>query len=70
MPDALPPERFIDNVPPKKLVFGHYGMKSEPWILNKKIVCLDWSVVKKYGHMVAYRFDGEKELDNSKLVWV
>jgi hypothetical protein len=22
------------------------------------------------GHMVAYRCDGEKELDNSRLVWV
>jgi hypothetical protein len=71
LPDALLPERFIDNVPPKKLVFfGHYWMEGEPCILNKHIVCLDWSVVKSDGHMVAYRFDGEKELDNSKLVWV
>lgn len=71
LPNVPLPDRLIANTPSeKKVFFGHYWMTGEPRTLNQNIACLDWSVVKPEGNMVAYRFDGEKELCNSKLVWV
>jgi hypothetical protein len=49
--------------------FGHYWLKGEPNLYRGNICCLDYSVAKQ-GHLVAYRYDGETELANDKLVYV
>jgi hypothetical protein len=53
----------------RALFIGHYWCEGEPKPVADNIACLDYSAVK-YGKLVAYRFDGERELDSSKFVWV
>ena len=53
----------------KPVFFGHYWLKGNPSLIRNNICCLDYSVAKK-GHLVAYRFDGEMELDEGKMVYV
>jgi hypothetical protein len=53
----------------KPVFFGHYWLTGEPELLKANICCLDYSVANK-GRLVAYRFDGEKELSNDKFVFV
>lgn len=74
-------EQLTDLVPPKKAVypiygknekpvfFGHYWLEADqPTIQQTNVCCLDYSVAKE-GKLVAYRFDGEKELDEEKFCW-
>lgn len=69
LPDEPLPAQVLGNVRVSKPVFfGHYWMTGKPQLLSDKIACLDWSVVKDNGHLVAYRFDGESSLSESKLV--
>lgn len=49
--------------------FGHYWLRGNPMLYKNNICCLDYSVAKS-GLLVAYRFDGEKELDPGKFVFV
>lgn len=49
---------------------GHYWMTGKPEPLAENIACLDYSVAKPGGKLVAYRWDGEKKLDSSKYVSV
>ena len=49
---------------------GHYWMEGEPVPLSPNIACLDYSVAKPGGKLVAYRWDGEQILDPGKYVWV
>jgi hypothetical protein len=53
----------------KPIFFGHYWLRGEPKIQAHNVCCLDYSVAKG-GNLVAYRFDGERRLDNSKFVIV
>lgn len=53
----------------KPLFFGHYWMSGVPSIIRSNIACLDYSAVK-YGRLVAYRMDNEKQLNNGKFTWV
>jgi hypothetical protein len=53
----------------KPVFFGHYWLKGSPSIYRNNICCLDYSVAKD-GYLTAYRFDGEKQLRNDKLVYV
>lgn len=53
----------------KPVFFGHYWLRGNPVLYRSNICCLDYSVAK-HGHLVCYRFDGEENLDNSKLVYV
>ena len=46
---------------------GHYWMEGLPHLLSPKIACLDWSAAKA-GPLVAYRWDGEQELDDRRFV--
>lgn len=66
-------KNFINSYPKeeKPVFFGHYWLKmnGEPELQGSNICCLDYSVAKQ-GHLVAYRFDGEKELDSKKFVYV
>jgi hypothetical protein len=55
-----------DNIP---VFFGHYWLKGNPMLYKDNICCLDYSVAK-HGYLVAYRFDSEPKLDNSKFVFV
>ena len=53
----------------KPVFVGHYWLTGTPERLSNKVACVDYSVAKG-GKLVAYRWDGELELDNSKLEWV
>ena len=54
----------------KPVFFGHYWLKAdEPSIFQNNICCVDYSVAKN-GHLVAYSYNGEAELDNSKFSFV
>ena len=46
---------------------GHYWMEGLPQLLSPKVACLDWSAAKA-GPLVAYRWDGEQELDACRFV--
>ncbi|MBF0263638.1 MAG: metallophosphoesterase [Gammaproteobacteria bacterium] len=49
---------------------GHYWMHGKPTVLTDNIACVDYSVAKPGGNLVAYRWDGEKKLINNKFVSV
>ena len=49
---------------------GHYWLNGTPEPLARNIACLDYSVAKPGGKLVAYRWDGEKELLAEKYVSV
>lgn len=51
------------------LFIGHYWLKGQPRPLASNLACLDYSAVK-YGRLVAYRMDGEAQLQPDKFVWV
>ena len=53
----------------KRVFFGHYWLKGEPCLYRSNICCLDYSVAKG-GKLVAYRFNGENNLENGNLVYV
>ena len=53
----------------KPVFFGHYWLKGTPAIYRNNVCCLDYSVAKD-GLLVAYRYDGERELSNDKFIWV
>lgn len=53
----------------KIVFFGHYWLKDEPFLYKENICCLDYSVAKG-GKLVAYRFNGESQLDKRNLVYV
>ena len=53
----------------KKIFFGHYWLRGEPSLYKENICCLDYSVAKG-GKLVAYRLDGEDELDKSYFTYV
>lgn len=50
--------------------FGHYWMNGEPECLKSNVACVDFSVARDGGKLVAYRWDGESALDNNKFVGV
>ncbi len=54
----------------KPMFIGHYWLNgSQPNLLHRNIACVDWSVAKS-GFLCAYRWDGERELDDQKFVWI
>jgi hypothetical protein len=53
----------------KPVFFGHYWLETAiPQLQSSTVCCLDYSVAES-GKLVAYRFDGEKELSNTKFTW-
>jgi hypothetical protein len=54
----------------KPVILGHYWMEGEPRPLAENIACLDYSVAKPGGKLVAYRWDGEQKIELSKFFWV
>jgi hypothetical protein len=65
----VPPHALIGHDGGKPVVVGHYWLTGTPELLSNKVACVDYSVAKG-GKLIAYRWDGELELDNSKLEWV
>jgi hypothetical protein len=59
---------YYDKSQPPLFV-GHYWLKGQPRPLAPNLACLDYSAVK-YGRLVAYRMDGEAQLQPDKFVWV
>lgn len=54
----------------KPVFLGHYWMEGVPAPLASNIACLDYSVAKPDGKLVAYRWDGEGVLSADKYVAV
>ena len=69
LPDnPIPRHARLEYDGEKPLFFGHYWMTGEPQILAPNICCVDYSAAIGDHPLVAYRFDGEKELSPSKFV--
>ena len=75
LPDDSLPESWIASITPyptgaDPVFFGHYWLRAEsPTRLAANVACLDYSVAKG-GSLCAYRWDGERELDDEKFVAV
>ena len=54
----------------KPVFLGHYWMSGEIKPLTDNIACIDYSVAKEGGSLVAYRWDGERILEQSKFLSV
>ena len=81
----LGPERVATHIPDEPLgvehlieyghqappvCFGHYWMEGTPAPLAANVACLDWSVAKPGGRLVAYRWDGERQFKPDKFIEV
>ena len=61
--------QYSHDAPP--VFVGHYWLDTEPYLLAPNVACLDYSVAAKSGgKLVAYRWDGERRLDNEKFVYI
>jgi hypothetical protein len=49
--------------------FGHYWLKGPPQLQRHNVCCLDYSIAKN-GQLVAYRWNGEQQLQASNFVTV
>jgi len=47
---------------------GHYWLEGIPALQRSNVVCLDYSVANG-GKLVAYQFNGEKELREESLIY-
>jgi hypothetical protein len=54
----------------KSVFLGHYWFEGTPAPLARNIGCVDYSVAKPGGKLVAYRWDGEAAIDPEKFVAV
>ncbi len=69
--DDIPQEHLVSyGTEEKPLFLGHYWLQGEPAPLASNVACLDYSVAKPGGKLVAYRWDGEKILDSRHFVAV
>ena len=69
--DPISGDHLIDYKSDDKPVFlGHYWMEGDVKPLAENIACLDYSVAKEGGKLVAYRWDGEQKIDIDKFVFV
>ncbi|MEB0112779.1 metallophosphoesterase [Variovorax sp. RTB1] len=70
--DRVPDCALLDGYPGAPVTgapvfIGHYWMEGTPHLQSAKVACLDWSAAKA-GPLVAYRWDGEQELDSGRFV--
>ena len=63
-PVDAPIEMYYDPTP---VLFGHYWWTGTPQRITPYIGCLDYSVARG-GPLVAYRWQGERQLDNDHFV--
>jgi len=69
--DAIEADHLVEyshEAPP--VFLGHYWMEGEPKPLAPNIACLDYSVAKPGGRLVAYCWNGEQTLESGKYVSV
>lgn len=66
--DPVPEHVRIGHDGGKPIFVGHYWLQGVPKVLSEKVACLDYSVAKG-GKLVAYRWDGESILEQSKFHW-
>jgi hypothetical protein len=66
LPDGPVPLEFMYR-DPEPVLFGHYWLTGEPYLLTQKASCLDFSVANG-GFLTAYRWSGETELQPENLV--
>jgi len=59
---------YVHDLPP--VFLGHYWMEGIPQTLAPNIACLDYSVAKPGGKLVAYQWQGESLIDSSNFVYV
>ena len=70
IPDVPMPEGWKGHAyAGSPVIFGHYWFSGQPQVISKRYACVDYSVAKG-GPLVAYRWEGERELSDAKLVWV
>lgn len=63
VPDCPLPAHYTGTpVSGSPIFIGHYWMTGQPALQSSKVACVDYSAAK-YGPLVAYRWDGEQELD-------
>lgn len=68
--DSIPGDHMIEYGHEEKPVFlGHYWMEGTPAPLASNIACLDYSVAKTGGKLVAYRWNGESTICPDSYVW-
>lgn len=66
--DPIDEEHLISYAHHEPPVFlGHYWLEGDPEPLAPNIACLDYSVAKSGGKLVAYRWDGEGVLSKEKF---
>ena len=65
--DPLPQAVLLDHDGGSPILIGHYWMSGDIVPLSKRHACVDYSVAKS-GPLVAYRWDGELELDPRKFI--
>lgn len=58
---------YPEQAPP--VFFGHYWRAGSPQLQAHNVCCLDYSMVLG-GRLVAYRFDGERQLDPDRFAWI
>lgn len=66
--DPIPDDARVGYAADKPVFFGHYWLTGVPGPLASRVACVDYSAGKKDEPLVAYRYDGETELDASKFV--
>jgi len=54
---------YYDDLP---VIFGHYWNTGEPTVLSRVAASVDFSVANE-GHLVAYRWNGERSLSNDRF---
>lgn len=59
---------YAHDAPP--VFLGHYWLEGAPAPLAPNIACLDYSVAKPGGRLVAYRWSGEQALVPDNFTWV
>lgn len=68
IPDhPLPASFSAGPVQGSPVFIGHYWMEGDLKLQSSKVACVDYSAAKS-GPLVAYRWDGEEELDPAKFV--
>ena len=69
-PEAVPADFVPYGREERPIFVGHYWMQGDqPTRLASNVACLDWSVARG-GPLVAYRFDGETEIDERRFLAV
>jgi hypothetical protein len=61
-------ELVVSAIQGTPVFIGHHWFSGDPKVECAKLACLDWSAAKD-GPLVAYRWDGETELSDDKLMW-